>query len=402
MQKVRQDLSASEADALIDGLTRRLERVGVPTLPEVAVKVLDLTEKPGSSFKDFAEVVGSDQALTGKLLRMANSAYFAQSREVTSIERAMMLIGLQRLKALVLGFHLAETAGKSQGVNLREIWTQSIFRGWLAHGLAEQVCPDVRGESFIVGLISDAGLPLMPLLLNEYDEVIGDETMPSKRYLAERRGLAFTHVDVATALCRMWNFPERLAKPIRLHHDPIRTPDLRDSAHALHAIAYLSGSIDLGVQPDPCACQRMPEAFERLLNLTASDATVVMRDAGAAFKASKDLFSSIMDPDTNPEKLLRRANAQLVKQIEELLDDAASAPSPSEVVEVGEMAYELRMEGPGRLLVVIVDSSGVPIFEERLEVGGLDDKGLRVGLLLDAAGDDDANRVIECVRRLAA
>lgn len=401
--KKRHELSASEVDELLDHLLRRLEGLGVPSLPEVAVKILELTEDPDSSFKDFAEVIRSDQALTGKLLRMANSAFFAQSREVTSIERAMVLIGLQRLKALVLGFHLATTAGSSPGVGLRQVWTQSVFRGWLAHELAQRINGAIRGEAFVVGLMADAGLPLMPVLLGPtYEQTVDPGLMPSRRFTLEQRELPYTHVDVAAAMCTLWNFPESLARPIRLHHDPLPSMNPRDPESALRATAYMVGALDLNDDPDQTASARMPGVAVKLLQIDAAETAAALSDAQCAFQASRELFGPVLDESIDAETLLQRANGQLSAQLEAALGElSARDEGQAEVLRVGELVYEVR-SGRDGLRITILDAAGVPLFEERLDPDGLDDQQLRYDLLLDAAADGDARQVIDVVRRLAA
>jgi len=114
---------------------------------------------------DFAEVLKTDQALAARLLRMANSAQFGQRQEVTTIDRAAVLIGLDRLKATALGFHLSMTVSASGAAHRRTyVWTQSLYRACLAFRLAERLDRTVAGEAFIAGLLLDVGVPILPEL----------------------------------------------------------------------------------------------------------------------------------------------------------------------------------------------------------------------------------------------
>lgn len=400
--KVRSQLTTTEAEEAVERIKRRLERLGVPTLPAVAVRIMELVESPSSSFKDFADVLKGDQAMTGRLLRMANSAYFAQAREVTSIERAMLLIGQSRLKALVLGFHLTETADGCRGLNHKSVWTQSVFRAWLAHSLAEEVCDSVRGEAFIVGLLADAGLPLMPALLGEeYHKAVPHDTAPHGRYMVERERLAFTHVDVAAALCSLWNLPETLAKPIRLHHDAPAPAGSADPACALRAIGYYVGTLDLEGSQADIRVRSMPK-LDILEGLTPARGKAALQDAAAAFKASRDMFSSIIESRISPQQLLSRANAQLVRQLEEVMHGRDDRESPAEVVGVGAFNYAIEPATGGTLRVIIFDQAGAAMFEDRVRPRGMDDAELIYSLLLDAAPEHAARAVLDAVRRLAA
>src|SRR5215468_4195680 len=86
--KTRNLLSAGEVDALLAALEGRLQGVGVETQPEVAARILDLIADPGAGLRQYADVVRADAALSGRLLRLANSAFFAQRQPVTNLDRA--------------------------------------------------------------------------------------------------------------------------------------------------------------------------------------------------------------------------------------------------------------------------------------------------------------------------
>ena len=102
--KRRQDMSARDVADLHDRLSRKLGDTSLPTLPEVALRIMDLVAREDATIDQFAEVIQSDQALTGRLLRLANSAHYAQAKPVTTLNRTMVLIGMDRLKAMALGF----------------------------------------------------------------------------------------------------------------------------------------------------------------------------------------------------------------------------------------------------------------------------------------------------------
>ena len=161
--KPRSELTAREVDELITSLTTRLGDTTVPSLPQVAIKIIDLVGNPDSTIKQFGEVISGDQALTGRLLRMANSAAFAQRKSVSSVERAMVLLGLERLKALALGFHLSKAAAADDSaIGFRSMWTQSLFRGCVAMKITEKIKKENSCEAGVFGFMCYAGVPSMP------------------------------------------------------------------------------------------------------------------------------------------------------------------------------------------------------------------------------------------------
>ena len=115
MSKGRDQLAANEIVELRSSLAVRLEHVGVQSQPQVALKILDLIRRPDSQLKDYATIVRNDPALSGRLLKLANSAFFAQRKPVTNLDRACLLMGIDRLKAMALGFHLSKAATPEKG-----------------------------------------------------------------------------------------------------------------------------------------------------------------------------------------------------------------------------------------------------------------------------------------------
>src|SRR5205085_6937921 len=111
--KPRTTITAAELAELYDRLDRQLDRIGLETQPRVAVRLLELVAREDSQLKDYNEAIRTDAALTGRLLRLANSAYFAQRAPVTKLERALVLLGIQRVKAVSLGFHLCRAAASA-------------------------------------------------------------------------------------------------------------------------------------------------------------------------------------------------------------------------------------------------------------------------------------------------
>src|SRR5689334_2751536 len=104
--KPRSELSGAEVDDLLGALEGRLHTVGIESQPEVAARIVELVSDPDAGLRQYADVVRADAALSGRLLRLANSAFFAQREPVTSLDRACVLLGLDRLKAVSLGFQL--------------------------------------------------------------------------------------------------------------------------------------------------------------------------------------------------------------------------------------------------------------------------------------------------------
>ncbi len=394
--KPRTELTAREVDELITSLAQRLGDTTVPSLPQVAIKIIGLVGNPDSTIKQFAEVISGDQALTGRLLRMANSAAFAQRKSVTSIERAMVLLGLERLKALALGFHLSKAAaGDDAATGFRSMWTQSLYRGCLAMNVAEKIKKSVSGEAFVVGFMSDAGVPTMPALVGE--DYPGDPAIashPTKLHAHERGTYQCTHVDVMMALSRIWKLPERLTKPMGNHHTRPSGCNVKDDLSLLNAIAYFVGNLPLTPNGKVENVTTSSRDAERLFVLKPAELQELLAKSGKDFEAFRTLFGDLVDPSTSIDQILQDANEQI--EDEDTVQEAGEATT----VQAGGMSLAISKSVNGHVTIE-VSEAGEKLVSEHVGPETPDDT-LRTTLLIDSATPEEFKSVREVITKLAA
>src|SRR5271168_74327 len=99
----------------------------LPSIPAIAVQVLELASKPGVDIAEIARVISKDPALSGKILRTVNSSFYGRSQHVSTISHALVILGLQSVKTLVLGFSLVMTLSKSRSKGFKHLayWRRS-------------------------------------------------------------------------------------------------------------------------------------------------------------------------------------------------------------------------------------------------------------------------------------
>jgi len=399
----RCELSMPEVDRLRDDLGKRLGDTSVPTLPEVAVRILSLVADPNACAADFTRIIGADQSLTGRLLRLANSASFAQRKAVTRLDRAIVLLGLNRVKAMALGFHLSRAAANDAGdFSFKQTWTRSLFRAHLGLKLAEAVCPAASGEAFVVGLMSDAGLPLMPKLVGAiYTQTVRPTDTPAQQYEHEWRRLPMTHADVAAGLCRLWKLPAMLAEPIANHHERPASVDLASPPSVLHAAAYIVGSFDLTNEAQPPGVHR--DTAERLLGLDQPAMQHITELAAVEFEATRDFFRHVLDTSISIDQILDRANHQLG------IGDPPAEPSDAHTpaveplrINAGAMMLELEPAPGGRVTVYVADAVGNRLLSETISPARQTERQIRESLMLERADAEVMRRVMDGIRSLAA
>ncbi len=407
--KHRKELTAREVETLRESLVQRLGDSSVPTLPQVAVKVIELVTDPTKGMRDFARVIETDHALTGRLLRMANSVMYAQRAPVTQLNRAMVLLGIDRLKAVVLGFHLSQATITDEGdFSTRRVWTQSIFRAWLSFHLCERFDRKLTGEAFVIGLMLDAAIPVMPRLLGEdYHRLVDPSASPQNQYLDEEDRLPFTHVDLGQALCRLWRLPDTLAQPIGSHHTRPDGMNPKNPSSLLHAVAYFVGALKL-VRDEQSGAER-PEApryelARQLLGLEGTELRAMIELASRDFAASKAIFADVLDPSMSIESILQSVNQELNDSIEALVVESVDQEVGAGAVrfEIQDLILEMEPGSAGKVKVFIADESGTRLFSEDIDPVGRGGAELQSMLAHHDASDEQIEQIFHQLTRLAA
>jgi HD-like signal output (HDOD) protein len=407
--KPRNTLSAVEIDALHQRLAERLERIGIHTQPEVAVRILDLSADPNAQPRDYAAAIRNDPGLSARLLKLSNSALFAQRKPVTTVDRACVVLGLERLKSIALGFHLSRAACRGTARELtRSVWGRSVFRGCLAAELARIHAPGYVAEAFVIGLMLDAGVPLMPKLVGEaYERLYDGFRAPRMLLRAECEVFEFTHVDVMAALQRLWRLPEVLARPIQLHHDRPRSTMRTEPVHALHRIAYVVAGPELCVSED----LRMLQGAEQDANLHAEAAQLLelrdsqieeaVRRASAEYAATIDLFGEIAKSIGDAEDIFECIQMRLVRAVDAQVEDSIRREHDMRRrFKFGDQCVEVSRAEDG-FVACLFDSEGNPLVTHRFRKDSEDERTVLAALGVEACGCDDVRRLGEFITQAA-
>src|SRR5690242_9985512 len=152
-----------------------MARKNLPTIPTVLAKILQLVDAETASGKELIAVVERDQALTGKLLRLANSAFFGQSRRVATIPRAVVLLGFSTVRNLALGVKVWDALGSGIARNrLEELWLHAVAVAAATKAVVARVRAGDPDEAFTAALLHDVGrLVIAMRFRDEYWKAVG-------------------------------------------------------------------------------------------------------------------------------------------------------------------------------------------------------------------------------------
>ncbi len=362
MIRPRCELSAVEVAELHERLDRQLDRLGLETQPTVAVRLLELVQNPDAALRDFTDVVKADWTLTGRLLKLANSAFYAQRTPVTKLDRALVLLGLERTKAISLGFYLSRAASpKEEKAVSRAVWGESVYRAGLCASMAKAVCPSVAAEAYIVGLMLDCGQPLMARMLGEpYVNLRREFRSPAKLHAAEFDRLEFTHVDVAAVLLRRWRLPPLLSRPIAWHHTLPSPGPTKNAGTMLQRVAYYGGAVQVTSQGAPEQEIPLESIAGRLFDMDSASVEAAVKRAASEYRATIELFSDIADRCENVDDLADAVQRQVISLMDEQMGRAIRLESRggSDHVFVGGQRVELEPGNGGEVIAILTGQEG--------------------------------------------
>ena len=198
------------------------QAVRLPQIPRVMQEVVNSLKNEKVSVAELAALVGNDQVISAKVLRLANSSHLGAGRNVASISGALQLIGMNAFRNLVIASSLVGVFPKVEGFDLPAFWRKSMLVANLAHIVGRDLPVD-REALFSAGLLSGIGQLLIYLCYPDAAAPVAlalrDAKLAEQRAL-EQKLLNMDHFEVGAELARRWNFPMSIQSAIASHDAP--------------------------------------------------------------------------------------------------------------------------------------------------------------------------------------
>jgi two-component system, cell cycle response regulator len=293
----------------------------LPTLPSVAMKLLELARDPETEFDDVIAVVKSDPAIMTKILKAANSSFFGFKSPVTSIERAVPLLGTTVVTTLALSFSLVDAAMASGPLaqHYTAYWKQSIVQAVSAEVLAEHYAKTLSSDCFLTGLLLDLGrLAILKTASQEYLPVLVDwESQGGSLPDLERARLGVDHVRIGVELMRKWKLPARLIEAVSRHHQPaerILAELTDDEAIGERVIATAAAVGDYFCTPDKgAALTRIEQFASKFFQMDRPAVEAYLTSTRERIARAGHLFSVSFEELGHSVDLMGEANEQLAQ-----------------------------------------------------------------------------------------
>lgn len=242
--------------------------VNLASPPMIYQRLMEVINHPRGGTSDVANVIREDTALTARLLKVVNSAFFAFPRRIETVSQAVTVVGTSQVRDLALATSVVALF-KDVPPDLVEM--DGFWRHSLACGAGARVLAGLRRETnierfFVAGILHDLGKLILclkvPVEAREAFQLAREQNL--LLYEAERRVFGFDHAQVGEALLTQWNMPLSLREALRFHHDPRRAERFPIEAAAVHAADVLANALGLGNGGEVFVPPLSEEGWEKL------------------------------------------------------------------------------------------------------------------------------------------
>ena len=309
---------------LVDKIFANTERL--PTLPSIAMRILETIKKDDSCIAEIAKIISSDPSLSAEILRVINSPFFGLRRKVTSVPHALSMLGVSTVKNIALSFSIVKNfnSNKHNGFDHRGFWKSSIISGVAAKILSEYTHSTNSDDLFFLGLLHDIGQLAMVHVLDDKYSLVTDKVKKENIPLpiAEELVFGFSHMTVGQYLVKNWQLPEEFYIPIGMHHLPDSLEHESKEIKTRSMIIYLTGLfVELFNSKNSEILRLISDEAEKSIFINRFDINEV---AKTIFDKSQELFP-IFDIETEEnldyENLLISAREELVKSSSSFIND---------------------------------------------------------------------------------
>lgn len=259
---------------------------GLISLPDVCVRVKEMVEDTSYSAADIGKVVSQDAALTARLLRIVNSAFYQFPSKIETVSRAVTIVGNRELRDLVFAATVAGIFEKisSDLIDIESFWRHAVYSGIFSRIIAKR-CRVLHNERlFIAGLMHDIGRLVICYKLPQESrrilQLMKDENLSLNE--AENRVLGFDHAAVGAELMKTWSLPMSHQVAARYHHGPDDASDYSLEASIVYVANLITELAETGEHGADCL-DHVPDKILELTKVSADDIEDILVEARDQF-----------------------------------------------------------------------------------------------------------------------
>ena len=249
------EIAALPANIDEDQIKRIISVTGnLPPVPHVAARTMDLVAKEDTSVSELQKVISADQALTARILKMANSVFYSFDQKISTLSHAIVVLGFRAVQSMAIAASsrsLFVKKGAQFGLKEKLLWEHSIGCAMGCRQVARMVGFDKEEEAFIAGLLHDIGKAVLNLVIpKKYGKIVEQVYNESRTFSdVEKEVLGFDHAQIGALIAQKWNFSWDMVETIAYHH----SPEAETTGGGLSAILAVANE----------ACKRMGVGLEK-------------------------------------------------------------------------------------------------------------------------------------------
>jgi len=222
--------------------TENITVQSIPVLPEIVDHVIRMALDDDVSLAKLAGLIEKEQALTARILALANSSYYKRSRNVYTVRDAVVVIGMDSVRTMALGLSVLDMFPSKKGscLNHKDFWRHSMACAIYAKSMMESISNSLSAKAFCAGLLHDIGkLVLDRTRPKEYARVLKEAKDGSRPLVEiEKEILGITHTDVGRGVLSHWKLPKIYEECIWCHHSPVKVLD--DEQYKVSGIVHIA------------------------------------------------------------------------------------------------------------------------------------------------------------------
>jgi HD-like signal output (HDOD) protein len=283
-----------DPQAIINDAVNQISHIA--TLPEITLKIIELVENPRSTAQDLNKLISNDPALVARILKVVNSAFYGLPGQIGSINRAIVLLGLNAVKNIVIAASLAKLfrGGRvSPHFSAKDLWTHSIAVGVMSKMIVQKLSNTLPDEAFLAGLIHDMGILVeLQAFRESLVEIAEKATSESLRYVdLETQIIGVDHQALGAGLTSKWKFPRSFQFVTGHHHNPLAlAPECRYLTCVVHVADHICCRDNLGYTLT-CKNEELDSGVLTELGLTMEVVNEIAKALPEALKETEALLT---------------------------------------------------------------------------------------------------------------
>jgi putative nucleotidyltransferase with HDIG domain len=274
----------------IQTLRVQIEKIDtLPTIPNVLRKLLVIIENPKVSLNEIGSFIANDPVLTSRVLKVVNSPIYGFPGRISSVNQALILLGLNVVKGMLLGVSVFEAMQKT----MVGLWEHSLGCAITARIIAKKKGLSEPEEVSVAGLLHDIGKVVMGLKFpDEYKELMNEaETGEIFIFEAEKNHFNISHADAGAWIALKWNFPRSLVEVIEYHHKPHLSKNVAMQTAIVHLSDIIIRAKGFGFAGDNFVPSVNPSAWQTL-DLKETDLKDILKELDDSLEQAEDFLLS--------------------------------------------------------------------------------------------------------------